>query len=88
MSDYEAALRRLTADSNEQLFTLVEESSLAYEAGERAGPDPGAARAAAGAVRRTLLDLRNGFVRANADVLLSAVEVGQVAGPVMAPQVH
>lgn len=37
---YQVALRSLTKDSNERLFRLVEESSLAFEAGDRSALDP------------------------------------------------
>jgi len=88
VADYDLALRSLTARSNEALFRLVEESSLAFEAGDLTGPDRAAARTSAGEMKQCLLDLRNAFVRRNADALLGAVDVDDVHGPVMAPQVH
>jgi len=85
---YTRDLTRLTADSNELVFRLVEESSLAFEAGDERGPDLGYARSASAAVHDRLLDLRNAFVRENAGTLLEAISVSQIRGPVMAPQIH
>jgi anaerobic magnesium-protoporphyrin IX monomethyl ester cyclase len=42
---YRAAMRYLTKESNERLFRLVEESSLAFEQGDRSALDPIAVRA-------------------------------------------
>lgn len=91
VAEYDAALRRLTADSNETLFRLVEESATDYESGDTRGPDLARARSQAGVVKQQLLELRNGFVRDNADALLLAIDdlpATEVRGPVMAPQIH
>ncbi len=88
VAGYQAALRELTARSNEALFTMVEESSTAYEHGDRTGPDPEAARRTTAAIHGELLDLRNAWVGHNAATLLDAIAVNEVRGPVMAPQVH
>jgi hypothetical protein len=86
--EYTQALTELTATSNELLFDLVETSSLAYEAGEVHGPDPLVARNEASRIHNELLTLRNGFVRENASTLLDAINVNEIRGPVMAPQIH
>jgi len=88
VKQYDLALRDLTARSNEDLFTMIEESSRAYEEGDTRGPDPEKARRITSAIREELLDLRNGWVRRNADTLLEAITVDEVRGPVTAPQVH
>lgn len=85
---YDRALRDLTARSNDALFTMIEESSRAYEAGDTRGPDRDQARRITSAIREELLDLRNGWVRRNTDTLLEAIVVDEVRGPVTAPQVH
>lgn len=85
---YDTALRELTADSNEQLFRLVEDSSREFESDRHSRLEPGRARAACADLRSRLLLLRNGFVRDNVDALVDAVTVGDVRGPVTAPQVH
>lgn len=88
VGQYNAALRDLTARSNDALFTMVEDSSIAFEAGDTSGPDPEEARETTLAVRAELLDLRNAWVHRNADALLEAIAVNEVRGPVLAPQVH
>ena len=87
VTDYDRALRRLTAASNEALFRLVEQSSVDFER-NGAAPDELAARGTAAGIQHELLGLRNAFVRRNADALLLAIDVTEVVGPVMAPQVH
>jgi radical SAM superfamily enzyme YgiQ (UPF0313 family) len=87
VDDYDRALRRLTAESNEALFRFVEESSVEFEANE-ARPDARRAAAQVSVVKRDLLDMRNTFVRRNTDALLDAIDVTDMRGPVMAPQVH
>ena len=85
--EYDRALRRLTAESNEALFRFVEESSIAFEA-DGIRPDERRAAAQVSVVKRDLLDLRNTFVRRNTDALLDAIDVTEMRGPVTAPQVH
>ncbi len=85
---YRAALTSLTAESNDQLFRLVEGSSTAFERGDRSLLDPAAARGQYEASRGHLLDLRNRFVADNLGVLLDATSATAIRAPVMAPQTH
>ena len=85
---YRAALRSLTAESNEQLFRLVEDSSIAFEHGDRSPLDAAAARSQTEVTHARLLNLRNSFVAENLDALLEAADPTAIHGPVMAPQIH
>jgi hypothetical protein len=87
VSTYDDALRRLTAHSNELVFRFVEESSVAFEE-HGVVPDERLARAVTAEIKHDLLQVRNDFVRLNANALLSAIEVSDVVGPTVAPQVH
>lgn len=86
--DYRAALRALTADSNERLFHLVEESSLAFERGDRSLLDPDRVRAFCERAQARLADLRNEYVADNLDPLALAINVDCASGPVLRPQIH
>jgi anaerobic magnesium-protoporphyrin IX monomethyl ester cyclase len=89
VEDYTQALTALTAESNERLFALVEDSSRAFEAQEDASMlDPAASREDCECIRVRLLDLRNAFVSENVDVLLAELNTGVIRGPVGVPQVH
>jgi radical SAM superfamily enzyme YgiQ (UPF0313 family) len=85
---YRDALRSLTRESNERLFRLVEESSIAFEAGDRSVLNAGAVRAYCEANVARLVELRNLFVAENIYLLRDASRVDCSAGPVIAPQVH
>jgi radical SAM superfamily enzyme YgiQ (UPF0313 family) len=86
---YLRALTALTAESNAQLFALVEDSSRAFEdAQDTSLLDATAAKDACRHIRTRLLQLRNGFVFANSDALMAEVNVSAIRGPVGAPQVH
>jgi radical SAM superfamily enzyme YgiQ (UPF0313 family) len=86
--DYQMALRSLTAESNEQLFRLVEKSSLAFEQGDRSPFDAEAVREYCENNRQRLLTIRNRFVAENIDLLMETISPNCAAGPVIAPQVH
>lgn len=86
-SDYRRDLAALTASSNDALFRFVEESSLAFEAGdasalttERTGP-------ACARVEEELLRIRNAFVMRHQDRLLEAIAATRVTGPITSPQI-
>ncbi len=86
---YLQALAALTAESNAQLFALVEDSSRAFEdAHDTSLLDVAAAQDACERIRTRLLQLRNGFVFANSDALMAEVNASAIRGPVGAPQVH
>jgi anaerobic magnesium-protoporphyrin IX monomethyl ester cyclase len=85
---YRSALMSLTAESNEQLFRLVEESSTAFERGDLSPLEPVAARSQQEAIRGRMLELRNSFIAENVGLLLAATDADAIRGPVMAPQVH
>ncbi len=85
---YAGALRRLTADSNERLFRLVEETSVAFEAGDRTGFDPATAQLYCDQAGAQLMRLRNEFISDNILLLADSVNADCSSGPVLAPQVH
>jgi len=86
--EYRGALRQVTADSNEALFRLVEESLPAFQGGDRGSLDPARAALACSEFKARLLNIRNHFVHSNVEALVSAASVDQMQGPVMAPQIH
>src|SRR5260370_29198596 len=63
--DYASSLRALTRESNERLFRLVEESSLAFEHGDRSPVDADAIAAYCEEARARLEGMRNNFVADN-----------------------
>jgi radical SAM superfamily enzyme YgiQ (UPF0313 family) len=85
---YESGLRALTRESNERLFTLVEESSIAFERGDESPIDAPAVRQYCEQARDRLEGMRNQFVADNIHLLAEAVNPDCAHGPVMAPQVH
>lgn len=85
---YQTALRSLTRDSNERLLRLVEESSLAFEAGDRSGLDPVGVRNYCERNVTRLVDIRNSFIAENIYQLRDASSLDCTSGPVMAPQIH
>ena len=84
---YVASLQSLTKESNEQLFQLVEESSFAFERGDRTALDPGAVRKYCEQIRTRLVSMRNNFVAENIYLLRDASQDG-ANRPVIAPQIH
>ncbi len=70
--EYRTALRSLTAESNKRLLLLVEESSLAFEQGERSKFDAATGQDYCEKGRALLLDMRNQFVFENIEVLKEA----------------
>jgi radical SAM superfamily enzyme YgiQ (UPF0313 family) len=86
--EYQTQLRELTAESNEQLFRLVEESSAAFEQGDRSLLEPMATRTYSENNRKRLRIIRDRFVAENIDVLMEAVNPDCASGPVISPQVH
>jgi anaerobic magnesium-protoporphyrin IX monomethyl ester cyclase len=86
--EYGRALRAVAAQSNERLFRVVEESSLAFEHGDRSYLDPGAASQSCKALEAELTDLRNGFVAKNVTFLARAASMSCADGPVISPSVH
>jgi anaerobic magnesium-protoporphyrin IX monomethyl ester cyclase len=85
---YRTALAALTAASNEELFRLIEESSIAFERDDRYPLDVRSARESCDPIRARLLGLRNGFFLDNVPVLTEAINQDVIRGPIMAPQVH
>jgi radical SAM superfamily enzyme YgiQ (UPF0313 family) len=85
---YDAALCSLIRETNERLFRLVEESSLAFEKGDRSLIDPEAAQAYCEDARARLVRTRNNFVAENIYRLIEPVSQNCASGPVMAPQIH
>ena len=85
---YRLALRSMTKESNERLFRLVEETSSAFEAGDRSMPSPEGVRDYCKKKIERLVETRNSFISENVYLLRDATIVGCSGGPVMAPQVH
>ena len=85
---YKAALRWLTAASNERLFRIVEESSVAFEQGDLSMLQPTVARDECKELGNRLMDMRNSFIARNIDLLKETVNPDCASGPVMAPQIH
>jgi radical SAM superfamily enzyme YgiQ (UPF0313 family) len=84
---YEAALRSLTAESNEGLFRFVEESSVRFEAGDDSMLQPDAVHGTCLDLVGRMLGLRNTFVEANRPHLIGALEGREkLRGPITAPQ--
>jgi anaerobic magnesium-protoporphyrin IX monomethyl ester cyclase len=85
---YREELRALTAESNERLFTLVEESSLAFERGDPTLLKPASVRGFCGRMQTRLLDMRNDFVAGNLGALAATINADCSSGPVLTPQIH
>jgi anaerobic magnesium-protoporphyrin IX monomethyl ester cyclase len=87
MARYRRELAALCAASNEELFRFVEETSLAFEAGDDAQlREPGGARVCA-QVEEELLRIRNAFVARHQERLLDAIAATRVTGPIVSPQI-
>jgi len=85
---YRAALRELTAECNAHLFRLVEESSLAFEAGDASLLDVEPVRTYCERKFARLMDLRGDFMDKNVDDLVATIIAGQTDGPILTPQLH
>ena len=85
---YRAALRSLTAESNERLFRLVEETSLAFEAGDRSLLEPESVREYCKRTHARMIDLRNDYVADNLDPLAWTINADCAGGPSLVPQIH
>ena len=85
---YRAALRALTTESNEHLFRLVEESSIAFEQGDRSLLAPEGVRGYCERTQARLVDLRNDYVADNLDPLGLVINADCASGPVLTPQIH
>ena len=85
---YRSALRALTAASNERLFQLVAQSSIAFEHGDRSHLDPSPVRDECEDILTRLVDMRNAFIADNLGLLTEATTPDCAGGPVMAPQIH
>ena len=85
---YTSALRSLTAESNERLFRLVEETSVAFEQGDHTALDPRGARMYCKSEGARLVKLRNSFIADNISLLADSVNADCSSRPVLAPQVH
>ncbi len=84
---YRAALAGLTRRSNEELFGFVEETSVAFERGDRSLLAPETTEGRCRAIQSDLLALRNAFVARNQDAVLSAALGERLTGPIVSPQI-
>jgi anaerobic magnesium-protoporphyrin IX monomethyl ester cyclase len=88
-AEYKAALAGLTAESNELLFRLVEDSSRSFEdAGDASLLHPAGTARTCAAIRSRLLAMRNDWVAENTEELLAELHADRIRGPIGAPQVH
>jgi anaerobic magnesium-protoporphyrin IX monomethyl ester cyclase len=85
---YRADLRALTAESNERLFQLVEESSVAFEHGDESLLEPRSMNDYCRKMQARLAEMRETFITANLDALVENITTGLSNGPVMLPQIH
>jgi anaerobic magnesium-protoporphyrin IX monomethyl ester cyclase len=85
---YRNALQSLTKFSNEKLFRFVEDSSSAFERGDRSILDPNQVRTFCETLGKELVATRNHFISENIELLTETVSAACVKGPVMAPQIH
>jgi radical SAM superfamily enzyme YgiQ (UPF0313 family) len=85
---YRAALQSLTMESNEKLFRLVEESSFAFEQGDRSALDPTMVLGYCQQIGAQLISIRNNFILENINLLVETLSANCANGPVMAPQIH
>ncbi len=85
---YRRELRALTAQSNERLFRLVEESSIAFERGDQSLLQPASVHDFCERMQTRLLDMRNDFVAGNLDPLAATINADCSSGPVLTPQIH
>lgn len=85
---YRRSLRMLTGEGNARLFQLVEDSSRAFEAGDRSLLEPGAVHRFCEGMQARLVELRDEYVSANLDPLAREINYDCSSGPVLMPQVH
>jgi radical SAM superfamily enzyme YgiQ (UPF0313 family) len=85
---YRNALNKLTAQANERLFRLVEESSIAFEDGDRSPLKSESIANYCEKMRARMVDLRNVFVANNLGPLTERVNADCSTGPIMRPQLH
>jgi radical SAM superfamily enzyme YgiQ (UPF0313 family) len=83
---YREALAALTRRSNDELFRFVQESSRAFEQGDRSHFDEEAVPDCDG-IKADLLAIRDPFIALNEDTVLEAVFGERVTGPIVAPQI-
>ncbi len=85
---YRASLKSMTAECNERLFRLVEESSLAFERHGRLDINSTDIRDYCDRTSVELIRLRNEFIADNIYVLSENVSPECAHGPLLTPQVH
>ncbi len=85
---YQIALRAQTRECNERLLRLVEETSVAFEAGEGSPFNPAGVSAYCEKNVNRLVAMRNTFIADNIYLLRDASTRDSSDGPVIAPQIH
>lgn len=73
MPDYKRGLRQLTKESNDVLFRIVDDTARAFTEGVPNGWNRDLLQARCEAFRSHLLEMRNGFMFRNQDVLLRSL---------------
>jgi radical SAM superfamily enzyme YgiQ (UPF0313 family) len=77
LADYQAELARITAESNELLFSTVERVADVYEHGAGRLPQPALLRRRCEATLTVLLEKRNAFMLRHQSLLLRALEAAE-----------
>ena len=77
LADYQTQLSRITAESNELLFSTVERVADVYEHGTGQLPHPGLLRRRCEATLDVLLQHRNAFMLRHQGLLLRALEAAE-----------
>ena len=85
---YRSELRALTAECNERLFQLVEESSSAFERGDLSPLEPQRVRDFCEKMQRCLHDMRSSFITDSVDALVQHIAADRMSALNMTPQIH
>ena len=85
---YRANVKSITAESNERLFRLVEESSLSFERSGHLEVNSNDIRDYCENTAEELASLRNEFVATNIKLLAETTNPNHASGPVLTPQIH
>src|SRR5262249_41416231 len=85
---YRSELRALTAECNERLLQLVEESSSAFERGDLSSLEPQRVRDFCEKMQRCLHDMRSSFITDSVDALVQHIAADRMSALNMTPQIH
>jgi anaerobic magnesium-protoporphyrin IX monomethyl ester cyclase len=88
IEEYQMALRVLIRESNDRLLRLVEETSIAFEAGDSSRFNPAGVRDYCEKNVTRLVAMRDSFIAENIYLLRDASSPDCASGPVMSQQIH